>query len=257
MKNYIKISALLLAASWCRQVHAQPTSVYPTGLSSTAADAIAPPTALTTVCSRSSAAYVARYGRVAGYVPDAGTPTKVIKIAFHFFQNASGGNNWINDAPHINRLNTIVNAWMNPVMASVSAPSDPIPGVPFISNSRIQYEVTGIYFYQDASLNVSNNVAALSAAVNAVDPSRLNSLPIFVTAGSYGGAWGFASMPSELTLSMPHYVVTFNAMDNPVADYAWAGHLLHELGHNIDLQHTYDLNPDLLTTSPDYLSDVF
>ncbi|MFY9310884.1 MAG: T9SS type A sorting domain-containing protein [Bacteroidia bacterium] len=212
-------------------------------------------------CTPVSSTYTNRYGRVSGYVPvPSVTPTKIVRISFHFFQKNNGSNNWQNDASHLSRLNTIVNSWMNPRMASLSSPSDPITGVTHIPNSTIQYEVSGIYFYQNDYLNtlVTCNANAYESYVNGIDPSRISgSVPIYVTGGAYCGppALGFSAFPSETNLSQNSYVVTFNAADNPTQDYAWSGHLLHELGHSLDLYHTYDYNQYMLDL--DYLSDVY
>ncbi|MGB3948989.1 MAG: M43 family zinc metalloprotease, partial [Bacteroidia bacterium] len=212
-------------------------------------------------CTPVSSTYISKYGRVSGYVPiPSVTPTKIIRISFHFFQKNDGSNNWQNDASHLSRLNTIVNSWMNPRMASLTAPSDPISGVSHIPNSTIQYEISGVYFYQNDYLNtlVTCSANAYDAYVNGVDPSRIStSIPIYVTGGAYCGspAAGFSIFPSESALNQNSYVVTFNAEDDSSVDYAWATHLLHELGHALDLTHTYDANQYMLDL--DYLSDVY
>lgn len=212
-------------------------------------------------CTPVSTTYTGKYGRVSGYVPiPSVTPTKIIRISFHFFQKNDGSNNWQNDASHLARLNTIVNSWMNPRMASLTAPSDPISGVTHIPNSTIQYEISGVYFYQNDYLNtlVTCSANAYDTYVNGVDPSRiLNSIPIYVTGGAHCSlpAAGFSVFPSESALNQNSYVVTFNAEDDSSVDYAWATHLLHELGHALDLNHTYDNHQYMLDV--DYLSDVY
>ncbi|MFN0215202.1 MAG: T9SS type A sorting domain-containing protein [Saprospiraceae bacterium] len=208
------------------------------------------------VCTRASTAYNVRYGRISGYKPIVGTPTKTIRIAFHFFQRTDGSNCWPNNSITASRLNTIVNSWMNTIMANNCSPSDPVLGVTNISNSTIQYEIAGVYFYQDDALNTNINPAIFEAAVSAVDPTRLNALPIFVTAGTIPGAAGFGVFPSETNLTQNAYVVTNWCLATQYSDYAFAGHLLHELGHDLDLQHTYD-SDNLYRLDLDYLSDVF
>ncbi|MGB3946376.1 MAG: right-handed parallel beta-helix repeat-containing protein, partial [Bacteroidia bacterium] len=215
-------------------------------------------------CEASSSSYNSKYGRFAGYIPIPNiTPVKTINISFHFFQKNDGSNNWQNESSYIARLNDIVYLYMNPRMLGLSPPSDPIAGVSHISNSTVQYELTGIYFYQNDNLNTQNAVCNVATPyesyVNSVDPSRIaNSIPIYVTAGPIcsNTASGFGVFPSEYDLNQNAYVVTGAGKNYaPQGDYAFAGHLVHELGHDLDLNHTYDGAQYIL--SPDYLSDVY
>lgn len=215
-------------------------------------------------CPASSTAYATRYGRFSGHVPIPNvTPVKIIKISFHFFQKNDSSNSWPNDASTLSRINDVVYNWMNNRMAGLSDPSDPIAGVSIIPNSTIQYEVTGIHFYQNDNLNSQNAVCGTAAPyesfVNAIDPSRISSsIPIYVTSGPIcgGGPLGFGISPSESNFNQNAYVVTGIGTAAPGEEYFVAGHLVHELGHDVDLHHTYD-SEELNTLSLEYLSDVF
>jgi hypothetical protein len=205
-------------------------------------------------CTRTSPAFTNKYGRLPLYIPNAATPVKTISVALHFWQKNDGTANWQNTAAHIARLDQII-SWINFNLANNATPSDPMTGVQFIADTKIRIEAQ-YYFYQNTTLWGSTSVPNLNAGVSAVDPNRLNSLPIHVNGGSFGpGVAGFATLPS-FTLTNGGYVVTFNNEADPAGDWAWSIHLLHELCHNLDLNHTYD-SDDLTISNPDFLSDVF
>lgn len=207
-------------------------------------------------CNISSADYVNKYSRFQTYIPTTNTPIKTIRIAFHFFQKTDSSNMWQNNALTITNFNLAVN-WLNHRREFTDAPSWPIPGVPFIADSRIRYELTGIYFYQDDILNASSNTSQLQSAVMAVDPTRLNSIPIYFTAGSYGAASAFATIPSYQNRTANASVVVFNDGSSSSVP---SGTIDHELGHCLGLYHTYQAGccPETNDmTNSEYMSDVF
>lgn len=227
-------------------------------------------------CGKTSTAYVSKYGRLAPYVPVVNyTPTKTIKIALHIFQNANGGENYHNTAADIKRLTDIVDL-MNIKMANLSDPSDlcylsdGVTPVTSLKNTTIQYELAGrIYFYHDAQSQVINKVAAEDDSpfknyISANFPANLSTsvLPIFVYAGSIKnnttGAIGFAypGLPTE-NLAQEQSVCTFFGAyaEGGQADWNFYQHLLHEMGHNLGLSHTFEGLQ--YTLDPDYLSDVY
>ncbi len=180
-------------------------------------------------------------------------PVVTIPININFWQQDDGSGNWQNTPASIARLDQIV-AWLNGYYDSNCPPSDPIAGVPFLNDTKIRFEAK-YYFYQNSAVWSTTSGSTLNAAVAAIDPERLNQLNIHVNGGVYPGAWGLATYPST-NIAYHQYVVTFNNEANPGADYAWAGHLAHELGHTLDLRHTYG-GANCNETSPDYLADVF
>ena len=210
-------------------------------------------------CGTTNTPILPRYGEKEGWIPDSNTPIKTIKIAFHFFQKTDGSNCWQNNAFNINRLNQIV-SWMNGFHSNIWGPSDPILGVPFIGDSRIRFEVTGYYFYRNDTLNAEGgSYTPLRDAVFAIDSSRLTSFPIYVTGGTYSNAAGFTNFPSFTQLNMDMGILTFNNEADPQGDWAFAGHLHHEFGHDLTLRHTYNINlPETVyKLDSEYLSDVF
>lgn len=211
-----------------------------------------------TSCGISSTEFTTKYSRMQTYVPDANTPVKTIKIALHFFQNAAGGNMFQNNAVTSTLFNNAI-ADLNNKKANNPLPSSPISGVTHITDAKIRYEITGMYFYQDNALNAvyysnPNRFSILDAAVNAVDPTRLNSIPIYFTngdpAGSPGGEVSGFSGIQDFTFK-PATIIWQNGSTG-----SSAGTIEHELGHLFNLFHTYD-SETLYKPSTEYLSDVF
>lgn len=216
-------------------------------------------------CTPTMVPYTTKYGRISWHVPSPSlTSVKTIKISFHFIQDDNGGNNWTDDQSHRDRVNQIKN-WMNERMANLYAPSDPITGVTSQTNSKIQYEITGIYFYRNSNLNglslTGGQASVYNDYINSIDPSRIkNSLPIYVTRGSYTGntkASAFNDLfPSESNLAQNSAIVSFGGADDPGKDNPLAMLLNHEIGHAMDLHHTFGEGP-YNKSATDYLSDVF
>ncbi len=218
-------------------------------------------------CTPTYPAYAAKYGRIFHHVPSPNiTPIKTVNISFHFIQKNDGSNNWVNDQAHLNRLTQIVNS-MNARMTTLNSPSDPIAGVTSQTDTKIRFEVTGVYFYQNDLLN--NLIVNVGEAykydnyVNSIDPSRIkNSLPIYITHGVFEpkpSATAFTDyFPSESNLTQNTAIIGFFGYDAPANDNYVSLMLTHEFGHALDLQHTFegsDYYPNKQV--PDYLSDVF
>lgn len=202
-------------------------------------------------CGYSSADYANKYSRLQTYVPTVNTPVKTIKVALHFFQKTDGSNMWQNNAFTATTFAGVFNT-LNNTHAHTAAPSWPVNAPVQIEDAKIRYEVTAMYFYQSDVLNSAWSPNDFESAVMAVDPSRLNSLPIYFTAGTHPqGASGLAIFP-QTYLAMNSYVVMYNNGSNG----SGGGTIDHELGHCLDLQHTYD--SDVLSHgSTEYLSDIF
>ncbi len=122
-----------------------------------------------------------------------------------------------------------------------SAPSDPIAGVPFITDSKVRFVSGGYHFWPSTTNWSSTNATALNNVLFNTDPNYHNYLNIHVTGGTYSAA-GYAITPSLTNLNFDSYLMTFNNEATPAGDYGWAVHLVHELGHCLDLLHTYDGN---------------
>ncbi len=212
-------------------------------------------------CLNASADYTTKYGRYAYHIPDANTPVKTIKVNINVWQPNNGTGSWQNNANDLVRLNQIIN-WANNTYQYITTPSDIVSGVSFILDSKIRIELQNVFFYQNSAMCYLGSAGGsdgitLNTAVAAIDPKRLEALNIHITLGSYFGASDFAVFPNSTNnLNMDSYIVAFNNGSNPVSDYAFAGTIAHELGHCLDLEHTYG-GANCNTTSLDYLSDIF
>ena len=215
-------------------------------------------------CSRNSTCFTQKYNVLSNYIPSASTPIIYIPINFNIFQNASGTSNFPNNSTSISNLNQIFN-WMNAYFINNTQPSDPIAGVSFIPDTRIRFVLNNIYFYKDT---LSNNISvstSLSTCLNRIrqyDNQRMNQLNICFTDGYDPNASGYSMLTSFNSMSLDLGVLTYQKYNNGdnVGYYATAGHLAHELLHNLYLNHTYKNSccPDICDISnSDFLDDVF
>lgn len=223
------------------------------------------PSGKTQSCGKSSSAYATKYGRVAYHIPDANTPIKTLLVNFNIMQKSDGSGNFQNTPERIAGFKQQMD-WLNGFYSALWQPSDPINGVPFISDTLIRFELHGVYFYKNDNLWNSVDTNALLNAVSAADPDRLNQINVFFSEGGYLGASGFATVPNEYDFGHDSYIVMLGASNKGQAgtDIAslWApmGTLAHEFGHVLDLLHTYTGSccPETFDESdPDYLKDVF
>ncbi|MDY0401737.1 MAG: M43 family zinc metalloprotease, partial [Bacteroidales bacterium] len=153
-------------------------------------------------------------------------------------QKDDGSGNFTNSTTDIQRLNNIFN-WFSSTYENVASPSDPISGVVSLTDSKIRFELNGIYFYQNTAGWETYNPYTLLNIIENEDPSRLEQLNIFFTEG--GSGWAHASLPSINNFDYNSFIVMLGVYNdgNTISDWASAGTLAHEMGHCLDLCHTY------------------
>ena len=188
-------------------------------------------------------------------------PITTIPVNINVWQKDDGTGNWQNTERHLDRLDTIIN-YVNGHYQDVGEPSDPIPGVQELRDTKIRFRLNAVYFYKNSALwagGFGKTIKKLDSVLYSIDSSRLNQLNIHITGyeNPKSTVEGYAQFPTY-NLNRSHFVVTFqNEAEpyNPHADWGFGKHLAHELGHALDLRHTYGTycDPD----HPDFLDDVF
>jgi hypothetical protein len=203
---------------------------------------------------------------LSSYIPQLSDPPKILCCKAHVFRDSAGqGHFQTNEAWRVTRLFE----WVNWRYEGPHPPTDvPNPPAPLISDTRIRFKLddSDVEFYDDTTLNTSTSQAAVQAAAVARNPKTLEYINVYLTAGSLGGPSSFASLPST-TLGWDSWVVGLGApapQSDPNYnndDWAGANTLAHELGHVLDLMHTYPAPPwnapANCTINSDFLSDVF
>lgn len=214
-------------------------------------------------CTNSSTDYMNRYRLQSTYVPAANSPVITLKITFHVFVNAAGTSGpWLPvsagtvDLTQLgNFLHNGYERYSDPRSANYSTGT--LCSSTYISDSRINYELTNIYYYYDNALVTGPGLgqgATLASHVNTNYPGRLEEgLPIFFNAGNMSGAAGYQS-----SYNGRPYIHTIFGTD------PWGAsiHLRHEIGHAFSLYHTYSGGGDEMAwgyncTMPNFLCDVF
>lgn len=203
-------------------------------------------------------------GGLSSYIPQLSDPVKILCVKAHIFRDSAGqGHFQKSDAWRVTRLFE----WGTWRYSNPNPPSDmPNPPPPFLVDSRIRFKLTDrdVAFYDDTALHTTTSIAALQAAAVAQNPKTLDYLNVYFTAGSMGGAAAFATLPSTAT-GYDSWVVMLGSpyqTSDPnfnMADWASSGTLAHELGHVVDLMHTYlgGGASAICTIGPDFLYDVF
>lgn len=189
------------------------------------------------------------YSRKENYIPRYGNKNhfiKTIHVSIHIWQKEDGSGNIDNTPENIARLK-LVTKWMNDrYFSSNRERLNPLPyKTEFIEEPMFNLVLDSIYFYQDTTADSSfyyckndyqHNVR-LDKYLKENYPERTQTLPLHLVRGHYTGAWGYSHKGSILTLSHANGV-DMNATDK--ADWALAQHWSHEIGHGLDLWHTYD-----------------
>lgn len=226
-----------------------------------------PNSTLTTSCTATSTAYTSKYSQQSFYVPTANDPLITVKVTFHIFNDANGNGSWPQVANGQSDIYQVA-SWMHDGWERYSntrSANYTVTGFnpAYIHDSRVNYEVTNIYFYNNTSLNTESDDNVLFSYINSIDPNRINEgIPILFNNINLNGATGY-----QWYYNNAPYVHT-NVYNPPTGGGLWGSgeHLRHEIGHCVGWYHTYNNHPgtgneadyaDDLCTGPDFLSDVF
>ncbi len=237
-------------------------------------------------CGKSSNDYIEYYRHLESYIPDANTAQKTVHINFVIWQNDAGTTNWQNTPAHIQRLEDMIDAQPNSVNAQWydfnPLPSDPLPGVTHINDKKIRFKLENIFFMQDTQESQSGNVFSKQSKLFAAHPEAKDQMNIHIITYASSGYWGFKTSvngdpviltqddshnsgyscdPTCTGTGCPACPVSI-ACDNGncYRDWSLMFHLKHELGHGLDLLHTYGTTccPESCNINAlDFLDDVF
>lgn len=177
------------------------------------------------------------------WIPNQNTPNKTISIALHIFNDDNGnGTIFHNNPSGISEVNQMMD-WLNGWFSANGTPTNPFPNVIDLESTLISFDLPQheIYFYENTNLSNCSSGSQINFIQNNY-PERLKSLPVIIAPQNCGP---HASLP------FPNWVGTGGATTGslfgnsyaflgPSSTWTAAQTLAHELGHCLDLLHTYD-----------------
>ncbi len=213
--------------------------------------------------SNTNSDYINIYKKIETYIPDENTPIKHIKIAVNIF---TGPGTIQNTAASVNAVNDMI-YYLNDFYTKLDSATYPIDGVETLTDTKIRFDLDGrIFFYEGTSLYNSSSMPALEKCIAGIDSARLDNLNIYLTDGGKAQAYAIPPNPgfilkggggytaSSLYGSQGVYISTIKP------NYVNSQTLAHEIGHCLDLFHTYEPSCCHETcdgSDPEYLYDLF
>lgn len=207
--------------------------------------------------------YVNHYKRIENYIPDDNAPIKYIRIAVNIF---TGPGTLTHSDTTVAQVKQMVE-WVNGFFANVDSATYAIPGVPYIRDTKIRFDLSDrIYFYDNTQLYNNTAINTMEKYIAKIDSSRLNNLNVFITNGGKAKPYSLSPFPNFIIEGNDgsNYSGLNNTMavyfSTPGLNYANTQTLAHELGHCLDLLHTYEpscCHETCNNTDPEFLYDLF
>ena len=207
--------------------------------------------------------YINKYKKIETYIPDENTAIKHIKIAVNIF---TGPGTMQNTAESVDAINQMI-VWLNGFYDKVDSATYPIAGVPWLNDTKIRFDLDSrIFFYEGTPLYNNTAMFTLEKHIASVDSARLDNLNIYITSAGKASPYSIPPHPRFIlkdggditTPSLYSSLGVYISSTSP--SYVNAQTLAHELGHCLDLFHTY--NPSCChetcnAADPEYLYDLF
>lgn len=152
--------------------------------------------------------WINKYSKPSTYVPNANTPVITLKITLHVFTDNFGSGIWENTNSSYNgvpglyaAMGTLTNGGVD--RYSVARQSNYfVPNFvsQHIPDTRIQYEITNIYYYHNSSLYTNTNPSLHFSHINTFFPGRLDEgMPILIANNGWGFQTGYNGAPVVCT----------------------------------------------------------
>lgn len=142
-------------------------------------------------CMHSSNDYLSFYRHQHNHIPDSNTAVKFLDVAIHVWQDQNGEGNWQDTPADRARLTNFINLINNQFFNNNDQPSDPLTGVPHISDTRIRFLLKGIYFHAKGNFHESRSYDAMNEKGIELIPQAANYINIHMSGDTTAG-YGFA-----------------------------------------------------------------
>ena len=211
-------------------------------------------------CNRQSADFLNKYRLQETYLPNENSPTYIVKINFNIWQKGNGTGNWQNTPEFLQKLDTSVNWLNNYFIGHNKQPSHPLPGITHIADTKIRFEYD-VYFNPVEQLYGNTSRTILQNYLQQNYPERLDAINIHI-AYDPDLAGGNANTPAfndNINLSILMINNNADPESNPIVSWGFTLNVAHELGHSLDLLHTYRptcCHETSNTSHHDFLCDV-
>lgn len=223
------------------------------------------------VCNNSSTAFTNKYRLQEFYNPQNNNYIDSITIPLNIVILGSDTTTCAY-TPHTFQQEIQKLTWLNRAFQRTDLPSDPVPGYNQAywlveqQNTKIKIEINQVYFYFDSIMfnaPYPNSIYNLRDFHLSQNPNAKNYLNCYLLKNAINviGAMG-QYVPHE-TYGPSIFSTGWDDPSYPgpwLGKYTyWAHHLPHEIGHFLDLWHTYNVGASetSLTSNIDYLDDVF
>lgn len=267
MKSIVNSLILLFATSFCPMIllgQVEATCLFDDNSSSI-------PTSRDVICENQSVDFSAKYNNLDFHVDNfSKLPQIVIPINIMVWQKNDGSGNWHENNDNLDRFDQIM-AWLNSKFNSNCENSKP-PNISVsdFNNTKIQFVLKEINFFQNDDMwefgtqgtSIADGIVE-NALTNEGAEHLIEDLNIHITGGSYPASGRVNRFPQLGNTEVDQFIITYFNTPLPIsdpnyltADFVFAGHLAHELGHILDLRHTYSSSV-CNQNSMDYLDDVF